>query len=190
MAIVSRFSVEKATSVKKVAKRTLTQRLRQSVGISDSTDSSESSDDEESNSRPKASTEDGKERSKGVSWVDDSETEATIPGDATMDLSDAEKGVQGPSITVRNDVQSKQRRPRRKTYLESGPVEGTETRGNIKDKDKQKIRLPKPGTGLEQNMPADALLTKKDAKDFLQGIDPAIMPLGIITLEDVLEGRV
>jgi metal transporter CNNM len=30
-------------------------------------------------------------------------------------------------------------------------------------------------------------LTKKDAKDFLQGIDPAIMPLGIITLEDVLE---
>ncbi|KAG9312630.1 hypothetical protein JVU11DRAFT_7045 [Chiua virens] len=36
-------------------------------------------------------------------------------------------------------------------------------------------------------MPADALLTKRDAKDFLQGIDPAIMPLGIITLEDVLE---
>ena len=24
---------------------------------------------------------------------------------------------------------------------------------------------------------------------FLQGIDPAVMPLGIITLEDVLEGR-
>ena len=68
-----------------------------------------------------------------------------------------------------------------------GPVQGTETGDNPKDK--QIIRLPKPGTGLEQNMPADALLTKKDAKGFLQGIDHAVMPLGIITLEDVLEGE-
>jgi metal transporter CNNM len=37
-------------------------------------------------------------------------------------------------------------------------------------------------------VPDDALLTKQDAKDFLQGIDLAIMPLGIVTLEDVLEG--
>ena len=187
MAIISRFSVEKATSVRKVAKRTLTQRLRQSVGIGDSTDSSESSDDEQSNSGPRTSAEDCKERSKGVSWVDDSETEATIQGDVTTELNDAQKEVQGPSISVKNGVRPKRRRHRRKTDLEAGPVEGTETGGNTKDK--QKIRLPKPGTGLEQNMPADALLTKKDAKDFLQGIDPAIMPLGIITLEDVLEGR-
>ena len=67
MAIISRFSVEEATSVRKVAKRTLTQRLHQSVGISDSTDSSESSDDEKSNSGPRTSAEDCKERSQGVS---------------------------------------------------------------------------------------------------------------------------
>lgn len=187
MAIVSRFSVEKATSVKKVAKRTLTQRLRQSVGISDSTDSSDSSDEEGSNSRHNASAEDGKERSKGVSLVDGSEAEATIQGDVTAGLNDAEKEVQGPSNGERNGVRSKQRHQPRKRDLEAGPVEGMETGGNTKDK--QMIRLPKPGTGLEQNMPADALLTKKDAKDFLQGIDPAIMPVGIITLEDVLEGR-
>ncbi|KAH0835690.1 hypothetical protein J3R83DRAFT_9464 [Lanmaoa asiatica] len=182
MAIVSRFSVEKAASVKKVAKRTLTQRLRQSVGISDS---SESSDDEEYHSRPRASMEDCKEGFKGVSWADDSETEATIQGDVTTESNNAVKEGQGTPITVKNGVRPKRQHQRRKTDLEAGPVEGTDTGDNTKDK--QKIRLSKPGTGLEQNMPADALLTKQDAKDFLQGIDPAIMPLGIITLEDVLE---
>ena len=188
MAIVSRFSVEKAASVKKVAKRTLTQRLRQRVGISDSSDSSESSDDEESTSRREASAKDCKEVSKGVSWADDSEKEPTIQGDDTTESNNAEKEVQGTSITTKNGVRAKRRRQRRNADLEAGRVDETETSGNTKDK--QKIRLPKQGTGLEQNMPADALLTKKDAKDFLQVIDPAIMPLGIITLEDVLEGRV
>jgi len=188
MAIVSRFSVEKAASVKKVAKRTLTQRLRQSVGISDSSDSSESSDDEESTSRRMASAKDRKEPPKGVLWADDSEKEPTIQDDDTTELNDAEKEVEGTSITVKNGLRPKRRRQRRNADLEAGPVEESETGDNTKDK--QKIRLPRPGTGLEQNMPADALLTKKDAKDFLQGIDPAIMPLGIITLEDVLEGRV
>ncbi|KAI9570083.1 hypothetical protein HD554DRAFT_2086717 [Boletus coccyginus] len=185
MAIVSRFSAEKATSVKKVAKRTLTQRLRQSVGISDSSDSSESSDDEESTSRRKASGKDCKEPSKGVLWADDSEKEPEIQGDDATELTDVEKEVKGTSVTVKNDLRPKRRRQRPNTDLEAGPVEESETNDNTKDK--QRIRLPRPGTGLEQNMPADALLTKKDAKDFLQGIDPAIMPLGIITLEDVLE---
>lgn len=40
---------------------------------------------------------------------------------------------------------------------------------------------------LEQTMPADAVLAKERAEEFLKGFDPAIMPLGIITLEDVLE---
>ena len=35
MAIVSHFCVEKATSVKKVLKQSLTERIRQTVGISD-----------------------------------------------------------------------------------------------------------------------------------------------------------
>ncbi|KAF8431694.1 hypothetical protein L210DRAFT_3415529 [Boletus edulis BED1] len=188
MAIVSRFSVEKAASVKKVAKRTLTQRLRQSVGISDSSDSSESSDDEESHGKSKAGAKDCKEVPKGVSWADDSEKEPTTQDEDTTELNNAEaqeKEIKGTSMTVKNSVGSKRRRQHRKVDLEAGLV--GETRPGDNTKDRQKIRLPKPGTGLEQNMPADALLTKRDAKGFLQGIDPAIMPLGIITLEDVLE---
>lgn len=185
MAIVSRISVEKAASVKKVAKRTLTQRLRQSVGISDSSDSSESSDDEDSHSWPKASAKDLKKNLKGVSWSDDPE-KSTIHSDVATEVIDAEKQVRRVYPPVKN--RSKQRRQRQEMDLEAGQAEGTE-KGDV-TKDKQKLRLPKAGTGLEQNMPADALLTKKDAKDFLQGIDPAIMPLGIITLEDVLEGGV
>src|ERR1700722_11147436 len=45
--IVSRFSVEKAASVKKAAKRGLTQRLRERVGMGDTDSSSSSSSDEE-----------------------------------------------------------------------------------------------------------------------------------------------
>jgi hypothetical protein len=45
MAIVSRMSVDKAKSVKKAVKRGLTQRLRQRVGLGDSSDSSGSDSD-------------------------------------------------------------------------------------------------------------------------------------------------
>ncbi|KAF8582387.1 DUF21-domain-containing protein [Ramaria rubella] len=41
--------------------------------------------------------------------------------------------------------------------------------------------------GREQAMPADAVLASENADDFLRGIDTDINPLGIITLEDVLE---
>jgi metal transporter CNNM len=63
MAIVSRFSVqiEKAVSMKKHVKKGLTQRLRETVGIGDSSssDSSDSEDDEQS------STKRGEESSEG-----------------------------------------------------------------------------------------------------------------------------
>ncbi|KAH8093859.1 hypothetical protein BXZ70DRAFT_367149 [Cristinia sonorae] len=42
-------------------------------------------------------------------------------------------------------------------------------------------------SGREQSMPDDAVLNKEGAAEFLQSFDPAVMPLGIITLEDVLE---
>ena len=50
MAIVSRFSVERATSVKQAVKRGLTQRLRDRVGMGDSDSSSDCSSDEEGRS--------------------------------------------------------------------------------------------------------------------------------------------
>ena len=46
MAIVSRFSVEKAKSVQQEVKKGLTQRLKDRVGMGDSSSSSESSSDE------------------------------------------------------------------------------------------------------------------------------------------------
>jgi metal transporter CNNM len=52
----------------------------------------------------------------------------------------------------------------------------------------KKLRIPRSASALEQSIPDDAVMTKEGAEDFLQVIDPAIMPLGIITLEDVLEG--
>ncbi|GJJ14325.1 hypothetical protein Clacol_008589 [Clathrus columnatus] len=43
------------------------------------------------------------------------------------------------------------------------------------------------GGGREQTMPADAVMTGERADDFLKGIDTHVNPLGLITLEDVLE---
>ncbi|KAF9236790.1 hypothetical protein BU15DRAFT_88995 [Melanogaster broomeanus] len=168
MAIVSRFSVEKAASVKKVAKRSLTQRLRERVGMGDSSDSSESSDDEEGEDESKSKTKDRKKTSKGITWAGDADGESSIKADAA---------TEHPERTLFTDKgRGRHKQPGRLRQLD---VEMA--------MDKQKIRLPRPTSGLEQSMPADAVLTKKDAEDFLQGIDPTIMPLGIITLEDILE---
>ncbi|KAF8840264.1 DUF21-domain-containing protein [Paxillus ammoniavirescens] len=180
MAIVSRFSVEKATSIKKVAKRTLTQRLRERVGMGDSSDSSESSDDEESDTRSKAK--DRKNPPKRIAWVEDADGEKS---DVPTELDVPEEKSKRSSFTSKGRGRVKQRSQLQNLDIEMGEVDGVDK--EVYTKDKQKHRLSRPTTAREQSMPADAVLTKKDAKDFLQGIDPAIMPLGIITLEDVLE---
>ncbi|KIO01997.1 hypothetical protein M404DRAFT_1002752 [Pisolithus tinctorius Marx 270] len=159
MAIVSRLSVEKAASVKKVAKRSLTQRLRERVGMGDSSDSS----DEENDSKEKTE----RKRSKAISWADDSAVDKD-----------------------EDDAEEKPKRGRRRHSKSKGNDQHDIEMGLSAERgenEKQKLRLPRASLALEQTMPADAVLTKKDAEDFLQVIDPAINPLGIITLEDVLE---
>ncbi|KAF7315277.1 CNNM transmembrane domain-containing protein [Mycena indigotica] len=126
IAIVSRFSVEKARSVKKAVKRGLTQRLREKVGISDS--------DSES----------------------DSDNEITKKGSADGSTKEEAKNTKSSA----EDVVVKD--------YGADPEKGVTVH-------------------LEQSMPADAVLGKADANEFLQGLDPAVMPLGIISLEDVLE---
>ncbi|KAG5641358.1 hypothetical protein DXG03_005441, partial [Asterophora parasitica] len=153
MAIVSRFSVDKAASVKKAVKRGLTQRLRQRVGMGDS----DSSGDEEKEIESNGS-------SRGVKEADD----ATLRDDSVLDKNFANSSSGSNSRAFRGS----------------------------------QFQLPKAAASmaslsmLEQSMPADAVLAKKDAdevsdlytaRDFLKNFDPAIMPLGIITLEDVLE---
>ena len=141
MAIVSRFSVEKAESVKQAVKRGLTQRLCERVGMGD-TDSSDASSSEDEEKRISLSKKTG--------------------------------------ITKRMQFlrRSTDNRSSRGTDIGQTTILGEEVEMKTK-----KIFNP-----LEQSMPADAVLAKEGADEFLRNFDPAVMPLGIITLEDVLEG--
>ncbi|KAJ3787309.1 DUF21-domain-containing protein [Lentinula aff. detonsa] len=152
IAIVSRFSVEKAKSVKKAVKQTLTQRLKERVGMdSESSDSSsESSESETEGSSVKSKRRSFRKRFKRASKHDkeDTDKDATLKGDSP-----------------------------------SQPVKGERIEMQKLDSVPGAFGISK----LEANMPADAVLTGHGAAEFLQSFDPAIMPLGIITLEDVLE---
>ncbi|KAI0643240.1 DUF21-domain-containing protein [Trametes meyenii] len=170
MAIVSRFSVERAASVKKAVKRGLTQRLLDRVGMGDSDSSSEDEDEGEGNQ--------GKKRQKR-SKRSSSDNDRTLKDDVSADADVDDSPNTGGSKRGR-------KRSKRKPLadVEMGVVEdegpGAKKRG---------LALPKVGgwSRWEQSMPADAVLTKEGVEEFLQSVDPAVMPLGIITLEDVLE---
>ena len=91
----------------------------------------------------------------------------------------------------RNFQYGQKRLVRKDVDLELGEMHSDEK----KDEGKTKSILPgfsvAPSRGFwgrEQDMPADAVLSTEGAEEFLQIADPAVMPLGIITLEDVLEG--
>ncbi|KAI0259761.1 hypothetical protein BC834DRAFT_974002 [Gloeopeniophorella convolvens] len=175
MAIVSRTSVEKASSVKKAVKKGLTQRIKNRVGISDS--SSDSSSDEEEARGPRSKRKKAKRRGSDRSLTSDgsvtgtSDRDGTLPGEAG---SDKDEGRHVEMGTVHHEP---------KPEPESAPgVQGSQPRSK-KDSLVQLAFAP----GLEQSMPADAVLGKEGADEFLLGFDPYIAPLGIITLEDVLE---
>jgi metal transporter CNNM len=123
MAIVTRFSHEKAASVKQVVKRSLTQRIKDRV----TGDSSSDSSDDEDNEKPK-------------------------------------KGSKTNPADVEANTEKEQ------------------------TKSRTSFQLPLGLSGREQSMPADAVLAKSGAEEFLQSFDPTVAPLGLITLEDVLEG--
>ncbi|KAH7918789.1 DUF21-domain-containing protein [Leucogyrophana mollusca] len=175
MAIVSRFSVEKAASVKKVAKRSLTQRLRDRVGMGDSSGSE--SDEEEGADHEKKKRKNKANR--GISWADDGDGSETLREDGITEKDFAVKNERGGARS--------RGRPKQKGTHHDRPADVEMGLADAEERDKTKSRLPRYTAGLEQSMPADALLTKEGAEEFLQGIDPAVMPLGLITLEDVLE---
>ncbi|KAK0212606.1 DUF21-domain-containing protein [Desarmillaria ectypa] len=150
MAIVSRFSVEKAQSVKKAVtgKRGLTRRFLERVGMGDS---SEESGEEIDNH----------------SGADETLRGDTLKGDGILEKDFATE-----------EAGKKRQGGRKKRKNVDDDVE----LGNLEGKKGLTSML-----ALEQTMPADAVLAKERAEEFLKGFDPAIMPLGIITLEDVLE---
>ena len=179
MAIVSRFSVERAASVKQAVKRGLTQRLRDRVLMGDSDSSSSSSEDEAEGSHQQQQQQKRK-RSKKFKRTN-SDNDRTLRDDD--DSSDLEIDH------LPHDEKKGRGRGKRRRHVdvEMGLVEDDDPAGTKK----RGLALPKVGQWgrWEQSMPADAVLTKEGVEEFLQSVDPAVMPLGIITLEDVLEGQ-
>ncbi|KAL0948080.1 hypothetical protein HGRIS_010702 [Hohenbuehelia grisea] len=200
MAIVSRFSVEKAASVKQAVKRGLTQRLRQRVGIADSDSESDAESEKSKSEKPK------RKRGNSILAAGNKRTmssdETTLKGE--LDWKTASGGESpvlghdhsgeksGDTVGPRSILKGrgKGRRgsarfiPTKERDLEKGVVENADSGDGTEEKQSKSRRQ---SVQLEQSMPADAVLGKEGANEFLQITDPAVMPLGIITLEDVLE---
>ena len=157
MAIVSRYSVERAVSVKKAVKRGLTQRLRDRVGMGDSDSSSSSdSEDEGADHSPKRS----KKRSK-KSEDSESDNETTLKEGSEKE----EDG--GPVEQIEKHAHfrlgHRGRSKKRAADLEMGVVETIEEPST---KPRTSLTLPRASFGrFEQSMPADAVLTKAGADE-------------------------
>ncbi|KAF5378150.1 hypothetical protein D9615_007632 [Tricholomella constricta] len=189
MAIVSRFSVDKAASVKKAVKRGLTQRLRERVGMGDSDSSDEEKDIE--GSAKIAGVKEGDEATLRDDGVLDKDFAHSLPAYNQTLNSRAPKSFRGRSRIMRTVSAGRETVEMEDTEKQEQGLEGKNEEGRRASK--SGFQLPKAAAGmasrftLEQSMPADAVLAKENADEFLKNIDPAIMPLGIITLEDVLE---
>ncbi|KAF7327241.1 CNNM transmembrane domain-containing protein [Mycena kentingensis (nom. inval.)] len=75
----------------------------------------------------------------------------------------------------------------RKELTRSGSLAGISEGGSETEGGDEKITSTDTGTPIPEGIPADAVLGEQGANEFLQGLDPAIMPVGLITLEDILE---
>ncbi|KAI5119681.1 hypothetical protein M0805_009625 [Coniferiporia weirii] len=171
LAIISRLSVDRAQSVKKAVRKGLTQRLLGALhGDSSSDTDDDNSEDEE------VDTAVGSDK-KGDSCVGDS----TSTGDDAADRENDSKKIKFEE--ERGGLRGRKKRKNNKRNSQ-GDLEKGDQEEEAK-RNKERIRKP----ALEQRMPADAVLSKANAEEYLasQAIDPSIMPLGIITLEDVLE---
>ncbi|KIY44768.1 DUF21-domain-containing protein [Fistulina hepatica ATCC 64428] len=186
IALVSRFTREiKAASVKEV-KRGLTHRLRQRVGIGD-TDSS--SDEDE----PKSKETHRRRKIHDIEEGIEMDGDTTLKGDGVWEKDFALRAHHSNSseaVTVNGDADSSRflvvnrGRPRR-------PANGSNVpNGSSTPSDTAEGQVKRNSMSKNRSMPADAVLAREGAAEanfFLQGFDPAVNPLGIITLEDVLE---
>lgn len=144
-------------------------------------DSSDSSSEDEDDAAPSRKKDKSKAKKKSPSPSPDGV--GTLRGDA----SEKDDAQTVSSVTEDNLVDPSMRgrsvRADKHGDIELGIVQPDQP------KSRSSFQLPRVGgLGLEQSMPADAVLAKKGAEEFLQSFDPGVAPLGIITLEDVLEG--
>jgi metal transporter CNNM len=167
MAIVTRTSVEKASSLKKAVKKSITQRIKSHVGISDS--SSDDSDDEPQSSRSKPQKmlrimerSDASEDS--VSRVSD--RDGTLVSEGTSD-----KDEGGRSFSFRRKRKRNKKRARLEDVemgiIKPEPHSESEPRPEDVQSPSKRPNLVQFALtpGLEQSMPADAVLTKEGANE-------------------------
>lgn len=204
MAIVSRFSVAKAASVKQAVKRGLTQRLRDRVlGDTESNTSGDAPEEDTPSDSPQKSKKSRK--SEESDSLDDSETTLRV---GSMHDDHDDRSRRSHKKHARFGIKSRGRSKKRVADEEMAmPSEDVDQENDDQAKRlKNTMILPKSSfRKYEQNMPADAVLATEGADEvgnlvpfscvsfkhfsqFLEGVDAAVMPLGIITLEDVLEG--
>ena len=161
MAIVSRISVEKAASVKKVVKRGLTQRLRDRVGMGDIDSSDEETEGVGKRTGKKGrldeDEDDGEDDKTTLKGGDGVIEKDFANGDREKDVSFGGNGKYGRG---KGGVKSRHHHHQEQQMggdLEMGVVE-TKKRSSF-------VQLPFAGAGLEQSMPADAVLAKAGAEE-------------------------
>ena len=170
MAIVSRFSAAKAKSVKKAAKQGLTQRIRQTVGISDdsgSSSESEGSEDETGSIGTRATK--SKLRSSTLS-DGPMDLDTTLRGKSTSDNDQdgdnsaggtSEPGVTKRRFRLRRKKDGKRRRKSRREETKQEDVEMGDIPQNTDNGRSGGFGL----SSKEQITPADAVLAEKSANE-------------------------
>lgn len=186
MAIVSRFSIDQAVSVKKAVKRGLTQRLRDRVGMGDSDSSSSESEDESESGGKRSPVLRRIPFSRKPTKDEDADNAETIRGDG-HDSSETDDA--GASGSKRSKFRGRRGRKKKRMHdLEMGVMESEE--GEEGDKSTKvrtgSLALPKASFGRwEQSMPADAVLTKQGAEEVCSAVRcqylPALMDLPVPT---------
>ena len=170
MAIVTRFSAAKARSVKKAVKQSLTQRIRQTVGISDDSSSSSESDDsgDETGSTGTTPT---KPKHRTSTFSDGlADPEATLSGQPTLE--NGQDGDHSGGDTSEPGGTRRRFRLRRK----KGGKHGQKTKHKkVKEGDIEMGDVPQDtdkgrsgGFGLsskEQITPADAVLAEESVNE-------------------------
>ena len=169
MAIVTRTSVEKASSLKKAVKKSITRRIKNRVGISDS--SSDSSPDEKPVqtsrlkprkmlriSEPPNTSED--------STIRMSDRDGTSPSEGTSDRDEGGRSFSFRKKRKRSkkrarleDVEMGVIKPRLQSESEPRPEDG-----QAQSKRASLVQFALT-PGLEQSMPADAVLAEEGAKE-------------------------
>ncbi|KAJ4498585.1 hypothetical protein C8R41DRAFT_817128, partial [Lentinula lateritia] len=162
LAIVSRFSVEKAKSAKKAVKHSLATRLKERVGIN-------ASDSDHSPSGTETDIEDVKIEVMPATNQHEVFKSAALPDEPQTDISEGEI------------FSAREGRPKRKAIINRDDIELDEMEFGIGKNTGPDM------SNLMTSMTPDVELTTTETNELSKDLDPAIMPLGIITLEDVLE---